>query len=66
MLAQNVYLSLCVCPAQFILYIRYRKSRQVCPRCNHEWSSEVPASVMNLKKVILLFQAAVVIFDCID
>ena len=30
---------------------RYWKNCHKCPRCEHEWTAELPASVMNLKKV---------------
>ncbi|XP_055700750.1 NADPH oxidase 5 [Phlebotomus papatasi] len=30
---------------------RYWKARHSCPRCNFQWSSEIPQSVMNLRKV---------------
>ncbi|EDW02416.1 GH19904 [Drosophila grimshawi] len=30
---------------------RYWKARHSCPRCQFEWSSEIPKSVMNLRKV---------------
>ncbi|GAB0100610.1 uncharacterized protein DMENIID0001_166720 [Sergentomyia squamirostris] len=30
---------------------RYWKARHSCPRCNFLWSSEIPQSVMNLRKV---------------
>jgi len=30
---------------------RYRNARQVCPRCNHGWTGDIPLSVMRLKKV---------------
>ncbi|XP_055323484.1 superoxide-generating NADPH oxidase heavy chain subunit C isoform X2 [Sitodiplosis mosellana] len=30
---------------------RYWKARHTCPRCNFEWSSEIPQSIMNLRKV---------------
>ena len=30
---------------------KYWKARHTCPRCAHEWTSELPQSVMNLKKV---------------
>ncbi|XP_043193390.1 NADPH oxidase 5-like isoform X4 [Amphibalanus amphitrite] len=35
---------------QSIMY-RYWKNCHRCPRCQHEWTAELPASVMNLKKV---------------
>lgn len=31
--------------------LRYWKARHVCPKCKHEWASEIPPTVMNLKKV---------------
>lgn len=30
---------------------RYWKARHTCPRCDFEWSSEIPQTVMNLRKV---------------
>uniref|UniRef100_A0A1A9X4W1 NADPH oxidase 5 n=1 Tax=Glossina brevipalpis TaxID=37001 RepID=A0A1A9X4W1_9MUSC len=30
---------------------RYWKARHTCPRCNFEWASDIPKSVMNLRKV---------------
>ncbi|XP_065083543.1 NADPH oxidase 5 [Ochlerotatus camptorhynchus] len=30
---------------------RYWKARHCCPRCNYEWSSEIPPTIMNLRKV---------------
>ncbi|KAL9707855.1 hypothetical protein quinque_011373 [Culex quinquefasciatus] len=30
---------------------RYWKARHCCPRCNFEWSSEIPPTIMNLRKV---------------
>lgn len=30
---------------------RHWKSRHTCPRCKYEWSSAIPRSVMNLRKV---------------
>ncbi|XP_037941975.1 NADPH oxidase 5-like [Teleopsis dalmanni] len=30
---------------------RYWKARHTCPRCNHEWASDIPKTVMNLRKV---------------
>lgn len=30
---------------------RYWKARHSCPRCNFNWSSEIPPTVMNLRKV---------------
>nr|CAD7426043.1 unnamed protein product [Timema monikensis] len=30
---------------------RYWKARHTCPRCSHAWASEIPPTVMNLKKV---------------
>jgi hypothetical protein len=30
---------------------RYRKARHRCPRCKFEWASDIPATVMNLRKV---------------
>ncbi|KAJ6642797.1 NADPH oxidase 5, partial [Pseudolycoriella hygida] len=30
---------------------RYWKARHTCPRCEFEWSSEIPQSIMNLRKV---------------
>ena len=30
---------------------RYYASRQSCPRCQHSWVSQMPDSIMNLKKV---------------
>ncbi|KAH8285546.1 hypothetical protein KR054_010852 [Drosophila jambulina] len=30
---------------------RYWKARHSCPRCQFEWASEIPKSVMNLRKV---------------
>lgn len=31
---------------------RYYAIRQSCPNCNHSWASQMPDSIMNLKKVI--------------
>nr|XP_022909698.1 NADPH oxidase 5 isoform X2 [Onthophagus taurus] len=33
------------------IMIRYLKARHKCPKCEYCWSSEIPQSVMNLKKV---------------
>ncbi|XP_037046426.1 NADPH oxidase 5 isoform X2 [Bradysia coprophila] len=30
---------------------RYWKARHTCPRCEYEWSSEIPQTIMNLRKV---------------
>ncbi|KAI9577415.1 hypothetical protein GQX74_013658 [Glossina fuscipes] len=30
---------------------RYWKARHTCPRCSFEWASDIPKSVMNLRKV---------------
>ncbi|XP_053673530.1 uncharacterized protein LOC128723791 [Anopheles nili] len=30
---------------------RYWKARHCCPRCTYEWSSEIPPTIMNLRKV---------------
>jgi predicted ferric reductase len=30
---------------------RYYASQQSCPRCQHSWVSQMPDSIMNLKKV---------------
>lgn len=30
---------------------RYWKARHSCPRCDFEWSSEIPQTIMNLRKV---------------
>ncbi|KAM7343030.1 NADPH oxidase isoform 2-T3 [Cochliomyia hominivorax] len=30
---------------------RYWKARHTCPRCNFEWASDIPKTVMNLRKV---------------
>lgn len=30
---------------------RYWKARHTCPRCNFEWSSEIPQTIMHLRKV---------------
>lgn len=30
---------------------RYWKARHVCPRCDYEWASDIPKTVMNLRKV---------------
>lgn len=30
---------------------RYWKARHTCPRCNFEWASEIPPTIMNLRKV---------------
>ncbi|XP_065367471.1 uncharacterized protein Nox [Calliphora vicina] len=30
---------------------RYWKARHTCPRCDFEWSSDIPKTVMNLRKV---------------
>lgn len=30
---------------------RYWKARHTCPRCDYEWSSEIPQTIMNLRKV---------------
>lgn len=30
---------------------RYWKARHSCPRCNYEWASEIPPTIMNLRKV---------------
>ena len=33
--------------------MRYRNARQVCPRCNHGWTGDIPSTVMRLQKVRL-------------
>ncbi|KAF5271691.1 hypothetical protein FQA39_LY08014 [Lamprigera yunnana] len=33
------------------IMIRYWKARHTCPRCKFFWASEIPATVMNLRKV---------------
>jgi hypothetical protein len=33
---------------------RYYAIRQNCPNCEHSWVSQMPDSIMNLKKVILI------------
>lgn len=30
---------------------RYWKARHTCPRCQYDWSSEIPPTIMNLRKV---------------
>ncbi|XP_076029976.1 NADPH oxidase 5-like [Oratosquilla oratoria] len=30
---------------------KYWKARHICPQCSHSWTSDIPASVMNLRKV---------------
>lgn len=30
---------------------KYWKVRHTCPNCQHTWASEIPATVMNLRKV---------------
>lgn len=30
---------------------RYWKARHTCPRCKFEWASEIPPTIMNLRKV---------------
>ena len=35
----------------YIMDYRYRNVRQMCPRCNHHWTGDIPSSVMRLKKV---------------
>ncbi|XP_028902128.2 uncharacterized protein LOC105221203 isoform X1 [Zeugodacus cucurbitae] len=30
---------------------RYWKARHTCPRCHYEWASDIPKTVMNLRKV---------------
>ena len=30
---------------------RYRTVRQICPRCNHGWTGDIPTSIMRLRKV---------------
>ncbi|KAJ8958730.1 hypothetical protein NQ318_016458 [Aromia moschata] len=30
---------------------RYWKARHTCPRCKYAWASEIPATIMNLRKV---------------
>ena len=34
---------------------RYRNVRQMCPRCNHHWTGDIPSSVMRLKKVLIFY-----------
>lgn len=29
----------------------YRAARHLCPRCDYNWSSEIPPTVMHLRKV---------------
>lgn len=33
------------------IMIRYQNGRQVCPRCNHHWTGDIPPTIMTLKKV---------------
>lgn len=30
---------------------RYYKARHSCPRCEYSWASEIPTTIMNLRKV---------------
>lgn len=30
---------------------RYWKARHTCPHCNYNWTSEIPPTIMNLRKV---------------
>lgn len=30
---------------------RYWKARHTCPQCTYSWASDIPATVMNLRKV---------------
>lgn len=30
---------------------RYWKARHTCPQCTYQWASDIPATVMNLRKV---------------
>ena len=30
---------------------RYRSVRQICPRCNHGWTGDIPSAIMRLRKV---------------
>ncbi len=32
---------------------RYYTCRHICPECQHSWATEMPDSIMNLKKVSL-------------
>jgi hypothetical protein len=37
---------------------RYWKARHCCPKCKFSWASDIPATVMNLRKVsTILFDA---------
>lgn len=33
---------------------RYWKARHCCPKCKYAWASDIPATVMNLRKVTLV------------
>lgn len=33
------------------IMVRYWKARHTCPQCNYQWASDIPPTVMNLKKV---------------
>lgn len=33
------------------IMLRYWKARHSCPRCKYEWASEIPLTIMNLRKV---------------
>ena len=39
------------CTYHIIENFRYRSVRQVCPRCTHGWTGDIPSSVMRLRKV---------------
>lgn len=46
--------------------IRYRNAKQVCPRCNHGWTSEIPSSVMRVKKVRHTYTLMLYMFEHIS
>ncbi|XP_069681708.1 NADPH oxidase 5 isoform X2 [Periplaneta americana] len=33
------------------IMLRYWKARHLCPKCKYSWASDIPATVMNLRKV---------------
>jgi len=37
---------------------RYWKARHSCPRCKFSWASDIPATVMNLRKVSAIMYCA--------
>ena len=45
---------------------RYYASKQMCPRCDYCWNTEMPESIMNLKKVPSIHILATVVTNILD